>query len=75
MKQTDITKVPCPACGKTSLKREGAPFHGVECTACNTGMTYSYAVRMGLVEEVVPGDRNQAILAYKRRMKSQKERS
>ena len=69
MTQIDITKVPCPACGKISLKREGAPFHGLECTACNTGFTYSYAVRMGLVGEIVPGDRKRAILAYHKRMK------
>jgi ribosomal protein L37AE/L43A len=73
VKQIDIIKVPCPACGKTTLKREGAPFNGLECTSCNTGMTYAYAVRMGLVEEVVKGDRKTAVQAHKTRMKLQKK--
>ena len=62
--KSDI-QVPCPRCGKPMLP-EGPPFYGLKCE-CGMGATYSFAVRIGAVPEIRPGDRQRAIDAYKER--------
>ena len=63
----------CPVCGKPTLEKEGPPFYGLECKSCNTGFTYSFAVRNGLVDEIQKGDQKIAVKAYKKRMKQKIE--
>jgi len=55
----------CPVCGEPTLEKEGHLFYGLECKSCNTGFTYSFAVRNGLVDEIQKGDQKKAIKAYK----------
>lgn len=56
----------CTQCGRR-MRREGAPTHGLICK-CGFGITYAFAVRMGWVDELVEGDQQRAIDAYKNRL-------
>jgi transposase-like protein len=60
---------PCPHCGKFMV-REPPHLGGLVCEACGMGYTYSYAVRLGYVAEMAPGDREKAIAAYRARMEA-----
>lgn len=59
------TQAVCPRCGK-EMKPEGPPFYGLICE-CGMGATYAFAVRVGAVPEIEPGDRQRAVEAYEQR--------
>jgi len=53
----------CPNCDEI-LQKEDPHLGGLTCEKCGIGFTYSFAVRKGYVDEMVPGDQKQALESW-----------